>query len=630
MMCCAAQEEPGVEDYSDEKLAGIMENLFNSPEYTLPMLFPMWVISAKDLVELKPPLKAHAEMKAMGLLKEYDPSSNRKAVVISHQWLSREHPDPNFHQISVLQSVLKALAAGTLKCSKDLASEAVGADIPMLTKEEEASALDWDVWFDYFGCPQIKDRGDDEQTKDLVSAVNSIPAYVDMASFVIVLAPSAKHADTGHTCNLASWSSRGWCIMEKLATILSQKRKPFLVLTKSGGLTSTAGSDLCSQFPVDGNFTVESDRNICVNLTKQLLARKCAGFLREGNLGYFRMFNALKMSATRSHETGACKMASTMEEFLEEYQFRRVNDKFAMGLTPLMCAALSGNVAIVRELVAAKANLEDRLKQDFADLSLFAGHTAFSVAGAFSTKEVMTTLLELKADTTACDNTLGNQALGMAAWFGNLKVLDLLVANKMDPNYINKFGCTPAQISSLNNNMPVARRIMELKGDPNHGDFIGSSGANSCITYGTDPEFISIITEFGFDPNLAQHPKGLLFKMLNWHWRSKVRKGTANGAEENFAMNPTTPIFQAILSDAPEHMVKLLQAKADPEQTFEHAVHGKVDAFAFAKKQESHACLALLNSTTEAGYNPKKLSISKVLAHTNTPSDVLPTGLVGL
>jgi len=111
--------------------------------------------------------------------------------------------------------------------------------------------------------------------------------------------------------------------------------------------------------------------------------------------------------------------------------------------------------------------------------------------------------------------------------------------------------------------------------------------------------------------------------MLNWRWRSKVRKGTANSAEENFAMNPTTPIFQAIFSDTPEHMVKLLQAKADPKQTFEHAVHGKVDAFAFAKKQESHACLALLNSTTEAGYNPKKLSISKVL-------DMQPTALVGL
>merc|ERR1719247_3743323 len=54
----------------------------------------------------------------------------------------------------------------------------------------------------------------------LAMAVRSIPAYVEHATYMIVLAPVCAHADLDMTCSFGSWRTRGWCRMELMAADL--------------------------------------------------------------------------------------------------------------------------------------------------------------------------------------------------------------------------------------------------------------------------------------------------------------------------------------------------------------------------------------------------------------------------
>ncbi|CAE7470389.1 anks1b [Symbiodinium pilosum] len=47
-------------------------------------------------------LKRHEALKEEGLVVQFDESMG-KAIFVSHQWLSKEHPDPSMTQLKVLQ-----------------------------------------------------------------------------------------------------------------------------------------------------------------------------------------------------------------------------------------------------------------------------------------------------------------------------------------------------------------------------------------------------------------------------------------------------------------------------------------------------------------------------------------------
>ena len=42
-------------------------------------------------------------------------------------------------------------------------------------------------------------------------AISSIPAYVDLTSFMLCLTPSVHHMDTGLLCDRSTYDERGWC-----------------------------------------------------------------------------------------------------------------------------------------------------------------------------------------------------------------------------------------------------------------------------------------------------------------------------------------------------------------------------------------------------------------------------------
>ncbi|CAE7548144.1 Ank3 [Symbiodinium natans] len=259
----------------------------------LIMDFPMWLIPARTLLSLKGPLLPHSKMKEQGHLVQWRDGHPRKVVLISHQWAGRRHPDPRGEQMRVLQGVLKDIAAGKLRVGKDTIAESSGTDVPMPSEEEQLNCLDWDIWYDFFGIPQVDDRGCVTNTPELQAAVDSIPAYCNAADFVIVLAPTIQHADTGATMNYISWATRGWCRAERTAAALSAKPKPLLVVSGPRRIFSSSSADWLQNWPHDGAFTVEEDRATVWRLTKQLLELKCDNLLRCGEVNTWRFYKAM-------------------------------------------------------------------------------------------------------------------------------------------------------------------------------------------------------------------------------------------------------------------------------------------------------------------------------------------------
>ena len=50
-----------------------------------------------------------------------------------------------------------------------------------------------------------------EADRAMIRAANSIPAYIELSTHLLIVAPPVKHRETGKLCDFGSWLQRGWC-----------------------------------------------------------------------------------------------------------------------------------------------------------------------------------------------------------------------------------------------------------------------------------------------------------------------------------------------------------------------------------------------------------------------------------
>lgn len=76
--------------------------------------FPMYVVKLRDFMLMKGTPKDFQLLLYAGLLYEW--RMGMRTIFVSHQWLSRIHPDPKGEQIQVLRDALgKLMDAGFLE-----------------------------------------------------------------------------------------------------------------------------------------------------------------------------------------------------------------------------------------------------------------------------------------------------------------------------------------------------------------------------------------------------------------------------------------------------------------------------------------------------------------------------------
>lgn len=214
----------------------------------------MMVVTSQTLLELKAMRPFH-ELSERGLVRRPQPLSI--VAFVSHQWLSRSHPDPDGMQLQCLQNFLKAAGQEDLKrlfteddwkafksgvgdrarmswlhrneVAQQFTRHGLEAPDDLLAAELAYSYL----WVDYLSVPQSTSPGDDSQLR----AIYSIPYYIDQSSFFLVVCPHVQHADTGEACDYWTWQQRGWCRFEEWSNLLTHHSAVPLVLTETRAWT---------------------------------------------------------------------------------------------------------------------------------------------------------------------------------------------------------------------------------------------------------------------------------------------------------------------------------------------------------------------------------------------------------
>ena len=77
-----------------------------------------------------------------------------QAAFVSHQWVGRNHPDPEFKQMRVLQDALRHVMSDLKNIPLDMNSEALVPGCKCLDTAKLRSKPLF-VWYDYFSCPQL-------------------------------------------------------------------------------------------------------------------------------------------------------------------------------------------------------------------------------------------------------------------------------------------------------------------------------------------------------------------------------------------------------------------------------------------------------------------------------------------
>eukprot|EP00438_Fugacium_kawagutii_P021062 Skav234308 [mRNA] locus=scaffold1018:316977:318348:+ [translate_table: standard] len=303
---------------------------------------PMWVVKVEHVLAMTGEFRPHEILKAEGLLENWIPTMF--TVFVSHQWLSRNHPDPNGTQLQVLQG-------RKLKIQWDAVTEFHGG----VLLEVEVQRLHMaHVWLDYFSIPQLVDGDSTPHLEEnQLKYIEAIPAFVGRCDVFLALVPSDRHSDTGLHCNFSSWLQRGWCRTELWCHVLSARSDhPIVVVRSQDSVQYTA--PLWHRYPVHmGDFSVEEDRALCCQVLQMALANHVS------QLGQGKRKTAYRLYLSLFEEMASLEpKCRSVEDFLREFSFSTaVGQRRGSSLSPVACAALSGDCSLVRALVAARASL---------------------------------------------------------------------------------------------------------------------------------------------------------------------------------------------------------------------------------------------------------------------------------
>ena len=199
-------------------------------------------------------------LKANGKLVVFSDELGRAAFV-SHQWLAKDHPDPDFKQMRTLQNALKHILNSAGALSMDFITEGVVPTAkPLRMQEFQVQTLY--VWYDYFSCPQLQCQGQASDETDYLhqaSAISSIPAYISECHFFFALCPVLDCPLQGKVLTARTWSSRGWCRLERAARELSPNSTWILIQSETSIEVVGAVLSFPSGPVGEGDFEIEEE-----------------------------------------------------------------------------------------------------------------------------------------------------------------------------------------------------------------------------------------------------------------------------------------------------------------------------------------------------------------------------------
>jgi competence protein ComGF len=173
--------------------------------------FPMYLVDGRTWMSLEV-MTRHENLRDSGMLKALDTlktilkfqDSGNIIAFFSHQWLGSKNPDPKGKQWCIMTSAMADIAK----------------------RENRPLEKAWG-WVDYSGIPQ-------HNRNVQMFAIDALPSYAANSNYFIVVAPSARHSDTGVPQDQSTYNSRMWCRAEHLSRISQCGVRDFYFAESSG------------------------------------------------------------------------------------------------------------------------------------------------------------------------------------------------------------------------------------------------------------------------------------------------------------------------------------------------------------------------------------------------------------
>ena len=235
--------------------------------HSTSVLVQLWIVKQRLLIFFFP------NTRARGKNFEFSVARMGDCIFVSHQWTGDCHPDVDFEQLRVLQRAFDRMLGGQAVLKSSQVSYAfLGRGEYILTSEWSEKSLF--IWYDYFSCPQLVARSNDQDSlAELQSAVDSISYYIQASKYFVVMAPHVRHVDTGYLLSRETWQSRGWCRFEQVCRELLCNNPNIAVIESAQHWYVMTPFDSWLHPACMGHFSVEEDRDKAPSAVLQLTHR---------------------------------------------------------------------------------------------------------------------------------------------------------------------------------------------------------------------------------------------------------------------------------------------------------------------------------------------------------------------
>mmetsp|Transcript_14326 Transcript_14326/g.32592 ORF Transcript_14326/g.32592 Transcript_14326/m.32592 type:complete len:606 (-) Transcript_14326:253-2070(-) len=470
--------------------------------------FPMMVVGI-DTILLSDLFPSFGRLDRLGKLHTEQPWF--PVHFVSHQWLGMQHPDPDATQLKRLQNVWRAFLSGDAKtlfhgADFDTFLRGVSSRSTVQLHQSEmttSSSLDEELvidkvrfgwaWIDFCSVPQLVDVQDPTYTEEhlatQMAAIKSIPSYVERADFFWVLAPNAKHRDTGANCNFNTWRNRGWCRLEEWTNNLAQRRKSPMVITAKPFISTVGMVDYLA------SVTGHEERSVCA-----------------GDFSCCKMNHKVKHTNGEEVAIPCDKMQITeVLDHLFEKKLSETTDSFMYRFwLGVRRAIFSGSYVYERDFDPAetvadflrKVGMENVSETD-STLNFNASWPACILAHPRLIKRMQ------EADPNFLfhiSKTKFTPLMGLAIHYEDNVLTEMLAAVPAlaNPELVNAatgLGYTALSLASAGFPHNV-KLLLELRANPNHADKGGQTPLH-CACKSNDKQSVELLLQHGADVNAA-------------------------------------------------------------------------------------------------------------------------------
>lgn len=533
----------------------------------------------------------HQDLKNAGLLVPFRKGMGT-AIFVSHQWVGNAHPDPAFGQMGVLQEALHNILSGSITVESDLLDNLVFNVGAKFTSADVDALGEGYIWYDFFSVPQAGSR---EYEKHFQAAVDSIPAYVELSNYFIIIAPPLEHADKANTIlSYGSWKSRGWCRLERAARALCAANPTMILVENSCHAVIIGAQDYLYDGPGTGAFTVDSDRGrVVAPVMKTLLSNKLDMHLVAREFHNYRFLLSMRGRLLQGCDTSGTSAVSSgllskgsedgnyedvagyLEVFLTEYGFSAPCETTTEGWTPIHYAAVAGNVPVIMGLLQKQADVNSNTPKSDADHFLPPGFTPLHLcATCCGKREPMRLLLDHRADANCRSNPARiTPLICCAVTSGTEEALEVLLERCAELELQPLFGATALDNAALYGHDKIVQKLIQAGASVMGGDS-GLNPLHCAALFSGNADIAQQLVEAAcclearFRPNPLTLT-GMALLAGNIGYRFGRRTSLALISHHSWG---STPLMLAALGKHVEVARVLLQAGADPAASNDHGM----------------------------------------------------------